>query len=117
MKLHRAAAAAAATFALFTALLNRSNLAPELPVHEPTPSSKLELREGTRALHGAAALRERRATEFAAEESALNSYRPRKSSAGAATLPTIQPTFLNTTRVAARCSSLDAPFETQLERA
>ena len=43
MKLHRAAAAAAATFALFTALLERSNLAPELPVHEPPPPATLEL--------------------------------------------------------------------------
>ena len=81
-------------------------------------TSHARAREGTRALHGAAALRERRATLLRLTK-ALTHIIPtaaKKLRWRDATLPTIQPTFLNTTRVAARCSSLDAPFETQLER-
>ena len=117
MKLHRAAAAAAATFALFTALLERSNFAPELPVHEPTPSSKVEL---ARALAPCTepqrcasverrSLRLKKALQHI--QTAAKKLRWRD-----APLPSIHPTFLNATRVAARCPSLDAPFETQLER-
>ena len=117
MKLHRAAAAAAATFALFTALLERSNFAPELPVHEPTPSSKLEL---ARALAPCTepqrcASVEKRSLRLKKALSSLIPTAQKKLRWRDAALPATQPTFLNTTRVAASCPSLDAPFEQQLE--
>ena len=118
MKLHRAAAAAAATFALFTALLERANLAPEPPVHDPTPPATLEL---ARALAPCTepqrcASVEKRSLRLKKALSSLVPTATQKLRWRDATLPTIQPTFLNTTRVAARCPSLDAPFETQLEQ-
>jgi hypothetical protein len=116
MKLHRAAAAAA-TFALFTALLNRAGLAPELPVTEPTPSSKLEL---ARALAPCTepqrcASVERRSLRLKKALTHVQTGSARKLRWRDAPLPATRPTFLNTTRVAASCRSLDAPFEQQLE--
>ena len=116
MKLHRAAAAAA-TFALFTALLNRAGLAPELPVNEPT-NTALEV---ARALAPCTepqrcASVERRSLRLKKALAHIVTGSARRLRWRDAPLPATQPTFLNSTRVAARCSSLDAPFETQLEQ-
>ena len=86
-------------------------------MHEPTPSSKLEL---ARALAPCTepqrcASVERRSLRL---KKALTSLIPtaQKKLVARCTHPSVQPTFLNATRATARCPSLDAPFETQLER-
>ena len=96
--------------------LERSNLAPELPVHEPPPPATLELARAlapcTEPQRCASVDRRSLKLKKALQhiQTAAKKLRWRD-----APLPSVQPTFLNTTRGAARCSSLDAPFETQLE--
>jgi len=114
MKLRRAAAACAGTFALLTAILERADVAPRPLTGEPS-SSKLRL---ARALAQCAEPQrcssiERRSPRLRAWFSATDEGVPKLLKWRHLPLPPIVPTFLNATQPS-RCPAIDRPFEAQL---